>query len=137
MSRQKSDSVPVVTSLAASRLLLQPLSLRSIVVKMATGSGWQQYYCPAGQGKFSSSSASSVSCQSGIAMEYTQDLHLKMSKKIAQLTKVRSVTMGPILTLPQRCTNPWYRFYTYRSRVKTEHQTPSSILRILQILSCC
>uniref|UniRef100_A0A3P8N8D5 Protein FAM184A/B N-terminal domain-containing protein n=1 Tax=Astatotilapia calliptera TaxID=8154 RepID=A0A3P8N8D5_ASTCA len=26
--------------------------------------------------------------QSGIAMEYTQDLHLKMSKKIAQLTKV-------------------------------------------------
>nr|XP_046229189.1 protein FAM184A isoform X3 [Scatophagus argus] len=55
---------------------------------MATGSGWQQYYCPAGQGKFSSSSASSMSFQSGIAMEYTQDLHLKMSKKIAQLTKV-------------------------------------------------
>uniref|UniRef100_A0A8C4EFD0 Family with sequence similarity 184 member Ab n=1 Tax=Dicentrarchus labrax TaxID=13489 RepID=A0A8C4EFD0_DICLA len=55
---------------------------------MATGSGWQQYYCPAGQGKFSSSSASSVSFQTGIAMEYTQDLHLKMSKKIAQLTKV-------------------------------------------------
>ncbi|XP_030261274.1 protein FAM184A isoform X3 [Sparus aurata] len=56
---------------------------------MATGSGWQQYYCPAGQGKFSSStSTSSMSFQSGIAMEYTQDLHLKMSKKIAQLTKV-------------------------------------------------
>ncbi|CAG12955.1 unnamed protein product, partial [Tetraodon nigroviridis] len=55
---------------------------------MATGSGWQQYYCPAAQGKFSSSSASSsVSFQAGIAMEYTQDLHLKMSKKIAQLTK--------------------------------------------------
>lgn len=57
---------------------------------MATGSGWQQYYCPAAQGKFSSSSASSnVTFQPGIAMEYTQDLHLKMSKKIAQLTKVR------------------------------------------------
>ncbi|XP_069575179.1 protein FAM184A isoform X2 [Brachyistius frenatus] len=55
---------------------------------MATGSGWQQYYCPAGQGKFTSSSAASMSFQSGIAMEYTQDLHLKMSKKIAQLTKV-------------------------------------------------
>ncbi|XP_026174450.1 protein FAM184A [Mastacembelus armatus] len=55
---------------------------------MATGSGWQQYYCPAGQGKFSSSSASGMSFQSGIAMEYTQDLHLKISKKIAQLTKV-------------------------------------------------
>ncbi|KAG7508035.1 hypothetical protein JOB18_001392 [Solea senegalensis] len=54
---------------------------------MATGSGWQQqYYCPVGQGKFNSSTASSF--QSGIAMEYTQDLHLKMSKKIAQLTKV-------------------------------------------------
>ncbi|XP_075893850.1 protein FAM184A isoform X2 [Nelusetta ayraudi] len=56
---------------------------------MATGSGWQQqYYCPPGQGKFTSSSATSVPFQSGIAMEYTQDLHLKMSKKIAQLTKV-------------------------------------------------
>ncbi|XP_061756892.1 protein FAM184A isoform X1 [Nerophis ophidion] len=59
---------------------------------MATGSGWQQYYCPAGQGKYtsssSSSSTSSSSFQSGLAMEYTQDLHLKMSKKIAQLTKV-------------------------------------------------
>ncbi|XP_033992157.1 LOW QUALITY PROTEIN: protein FAM184A-like [Trematomus bernacchii] len=55
---------------------------------MATGSGWQQYYCPAGQGKFSSSTGTSMSFQTGIAMEYTQDLHLKMSKKIAQLTKV-------------------------------------------------
>uniref|UniRef100_A0A668AQT4 Family with sequence similarity 184 member A n=1 Tax=Myripristis murdjan TaxID=586833 RepID=A0A668AQT4_9TELE len=55
---------------------------------MATGSGWQQYYSPAGQGKYTSSSASSMSFQSGISMEYTQDLHLKMSKKIAQLTKV-------------------------------------------------
>uniref|UniRef100_A0A8C9Y227 Family with sequence similarity 184 member A n=1 Tax=Sander lucioperca TaxID=283035 RepID=A0A8C9Y227_SANLU len=56
---------------------------------MATGSGWQQqFYCPAGQGKFSSSSANSMPFQTGIAMEYTQDLHLKMSKKIAQLTKV-------------------------------------------------
>lgn len=56
---------------------------------MATGSGWQQqYYCPAGQGKFTSTSTSTLSFQSGITMEYTQDLHLKMSKKIAQLTKV-------------------------------------------------
>ncbi|KAK9531261.1 hypothetical protein VZT92_010696 [Zoarces viviparus] len=55
---------------------------------MASGSGWQQYYCPAGQGKFSTSTATSMSFQTGITMEYTQDLHLKMSKKIAQLTKV-------------------------------------------------
>uniref|UniRef100_A0A674P5U1 Family with sequence similarity 184 member A n=1 Tax=Takifugu rubripes TaxID=31033 RepID=A0A674P5U1_TAKRU len=45
---------------------------------MATGSGWQH----------SSSATSTVTLQPGIAMEYTQDLHLKMSKKIAQLTKV-------------------------------------------------
>uniref|UniRef100_A0A1A8IQD9 Family with sequence similarity 184, member A n=2 Tax=Nothobranchius kuhntae TaxID=321403 RepID=A0A1A8IQD9_NOTKU len=56
---------------------------------MATGSGWQQqHYCPVGQGKFNSSAASTASFQSGISMEYTPDLHLKMSKKIAQLTKV-------------------------------------------------
>uniref|UniRef100_A0A8C5DQE5 Protein FAM184A/B N-terminal domain-containing protein n=1 Tax=Gouania willdenowi TaxID=441366 RepID=A0A8C5DQE5_GOUWI len=61
---------------------------------MATGSGWQpqqqpqqQHYCPLGQGKFTSSSTS-TSFPSGLTMEYTQDLHLKMSKKIAQLTKV-------------------------------------------------
>ncbi|CAB1435067.1 unnamed protein product, partial [Pleuronectes platessa] len=54
---------------------------------MATGSGWQPYYCPAtGPGKFTSPTASSF--QPGITLEYTQDLHLKMSKKIAQLTKV-------------------------------------------------
>lgn len=32
-----------------------------------------------------------MSFQTGITMEYTQDLHLKMSKKIAQLTKVRGL----------------------------------------------
>ncbi|XP_072299635.1 protein FAM184A isoform X2 [Eucyclogobius newberryi] len=59
---------------------------------MATGSGWppQPFYSPAaGQGKFTTStSTTSLSFQPGITMEYTQDLHLKMSKKIAQLTKV-------------------------------------------------
>uniref|UniRef100_A0A673Y6G0 Family with sequence similarity 184 member A n=1 Tax=Salmo trutta TaxID=8032 RepID=A0A673Y6G0_SALTR len=61
---------------------------------MATGAGWQQYYSPAagnpssGAGKYNSGSSSTMSYQSGITMEYTQDLHLKMSKKIAQLTKV-------------------------------------------------
>lgn len=66
---------------------------------MATGAGWQQYYSPAagnpssGAGKYNSGSSSTMSYQSGITMEYTQDLHLKMSKKIAQLTKVRIVTV--------------------------------------------
>lgn len=110
--------------------LISFLSILSIVVKMATGSGWQQYYCPAGQGKFSSSSASSVSVQSGITMEYTQDLHLKMSKKIAQLTKVRSIIMGPIPTIPEQSINPWLRPCTSRCRVKTGSQTPSGILPI-------
>lgn len=60
---------------------------------MATGAGWQQYYSPAagnpssGAGKYNSGSSSTIT------MEYTQDLHLKMSKKIAQLTKVRIVTV--------------------------------------------
>ncbi|TNN68594.1 Protein FAM184A [Liparis tanakae] len=61
---------------------------------MASGSAWQQYYCPTGQGKFSSSAATSMSFQTGITMEYTQDLHLKMSKKIAQLTKVKAELNG-------------------------------------------
>lgn len=61
---------------------------------MATGAGWQHYYNPAGSastGKYNSTSTStstSTSFPSGLSLEYTQDLHLKMSKKIAQLTKV-------------------------------------------------
>ncbi|XP_036405058.1 protein FAM184A isoform X1 [Megalops cyprinoides] len=61
---------------------------------MATGASWQQYYSPAGNpsttgaGKYNSATTSTMSYQSGITLEYTQDLHLKMSKKIAQLTKV-------------------------------------------------
>uniref|UniRef100_A0A8C9RST9 Family with sequence similarity 184 member A n=1 Tax=Scleropages formosus TaxID=113540 RepID=A0A8C9RST9_SCLFO len=51
---------------------------------MASGAGWQQYYSPLGN----ASSGSGKYNPSGITMEYTQDLHLKMSKKIAQLTKV-------------------------------------------------
>ncbi|XP_048063350.1 protein FAM184A-like [Megalobrama amblycephala] len=60
---------------------------------MATGAGWQHYYNPAGSastGKYNSTSTStstSTSFPSGLTLEYTQDLHLKMSKKIAQLTK--------------------------------------------------
>lgn len=69
---------------------------------MATGAGWQQYYSPAGNsstgaGKYNSGHPSSMPFQSGIAMEYTQDLHLKMSKKIAQLTKVSHIPSQPML----------------------------------------
>uniref|UniRef100_A0A9J8CGN7 Family with sequence similarity 184 member A n=1 Tax=Cyprinus carpio carpio TaxID=630221 RepID=A0A9J8CGN7_CYPCA len=45
---------------------------------MATGAGWHT----------STSTSTSTSFPSGLTLEYTQDLHLKMSKKIAQLTKV-------------------------------------------------
>ncbi|XP_074804419.1 protein FAM184A isoform X4 [Natator depressus] len=55
---------------------------------MATpGMSWQQHYYGGGSsasaGKFVASSS-----QPGLSVEYSQDLHLKMSKKIAQLTKV-------------------------------------------------
>ncbi|XP_067402764.1 protein FAM184A isoform X6 [Emydura macquarii macquarii] len=58
---------------------------------MATpGTSWQQHYygggggsSSAGAGKFAAAGA-----QPGPSVEYSPDLHLKMSKKIAQLTKV-------------------------------------------------
>ncbi|XP_039603584.1 protein FAM184A isoform X3 [Polypterus senegalus] len=60
---------------------------------MATGTGWQQYYSTAsgsstGAGKYNSGATSAMSFQPALSLEYSQDLHLKMSKKIAQLTKV-------------------------------------------------
>nr|XP_012377649.2 protein FAM184A isoform X6 [Dasypus novemcinctus] len=57
---------------------------------MATpGMSWQQHYyggSAAGAAKFAPSPAAVH--QPGHCMDYSQDLHLKMSKKIAQLTKV-------------------------------------------------
>ncbi|XP_012692211.1 protein FAM184A isoform X2 [Clupea harengus] len=62
---------------------------------MATGAGWQQQYSPASGNPPSTtglgnnpSSSTNLFYETGLNMEYTQDLHLKMSKKIAQLTKV-------------------------------------------------
>ncbi|XP_036449835.1 protein FAM184A [Colossoma macropomum] len=66
---------------------------------MATGAGWQgpsnsstaspaAPNAPGAATSPSSSTASHLLYESGLTMEYTQDLHLKMSKKIAQLTKV-------------------------------------------------
>lgn len=64
---------------------------------MATGTGWQQQYSPASGNPPSTtglgnnpSSSTNLFYETGLTMEYTQDLHLKMSKKIAQLTKVSS-----------------------------------------------
>ncbi|KAL0169137.1 hypothetical protein M9458_033733, partial [Cirrhinus mrigala] len=66
---------------------------------MATGTGWQPPYSAApginppaaaaasGSGTSPSSTSSHLLYESALTMEYTQDLHLKMSKKIAQLTK--------------------------------------------------
>uniref|UniRef100_A0AAQ5XWQ2 Protein FAM184A/B N-terminal domain-containing protein n=1 Tax=Amphiprion ocellaris TaxID=80972 RepID=A0AAQ5XWQ2_AMPOC len=51
---------------------------------MATGAGWQQQH----SGSSSKYSPSSSFYDQSLQLEYTQDLHLKMSKKIAQLTKV-------------------------------------------------
>ncbi|XP_052501629.1 protein FAM184A [Budorcas taxicolor] len=54
---------------------------------MATpGMSWQQHYYGGSAAKFVPSPAAGQ--QAGHCMDYSQDLHLKMSKKIAQLTKV-------------------------------------------------
>ncbi|CAG5933050.1 unnamed protein product [Menidia menidia] len=56
---------------------------------MATGAGWQPPYSTStGNTKYAPSPTSSVFYEGSLTLEYTQDLHLKMSKKIAQLTKV-------------------------------------------------
>lgn len=59
-------------------------------VKMATGAGWQQppYNTSTGSTKYTPSPTSSMFYDGTLTLDYTQDLHLKMSKKIAQLTKV-------------------------------------------------
>lgn len=74
---------------------------------MATGTGWPPPYSAApgisppaaaaaaasGSGISPSSTSSHLLYESALTMEYTQDLHLKMSKKIAQLTKVGNITL--------------------------------------------
>lgn len=105
---------------------------------MASGSSWQQYYCPAGQGKFSTSTATSMSFQTGITMEYTQDLHLKMSKKIAQLTKVRGVNARPVrLSSPRRVSTLPLRFDpgdVTAVPVRSGRQTPFEICTYLVVI---
>uniref|UniRef100_A0A8C4IXL3 Protein FAM184A/B N-terminal domain-containing protein n=1 Tax=Dicentrarchus labrax TaxID=13489 RepID=A0A8C4IXL3_DICLA len=56
---------------------------------MATGTGWQPpYNTSTSSTKYTPSPTSSMFYDGSLTLEYTQDLHLKMSKKIAQLTKV-------------------------------------------------
>ncbi|XP_056227065.1 protein FAM184A [Seriola aureovittata] len=56
---------------------------------MATGTGWQPpYNTSTSNTKYTPSPTSSMFYDGSLTLEYTQDLHLKMSKKIAQLTKV-------------------------------------------------
>ncbi|KAG7501703.1 hypothetical protein JOB18_005046 [Solea senegalensis] len=59
---------------------------------MAAGAGWQPPYITSSTGstKYTTTSptSSSMFYDGSVTLEYTQDLHLKMSKKIAQLTKV-------------------------------------------------
>ncbi|XP_049426678.1 protein FAM184A-like isoform X3 [Epinephelus fuscoguttatus] len=56
---------------------------------MATGAGWQPpYNTSTSNTKYTPSPTSSMFYDGSLTLEYTQDLHLKMSKKIAQLTKV-------------------------------------------------
>ncbi|XP_053314907.1 protein FAM184A isoform X2 [Spea bombifrons] len=60
---------------------------------MATGMSWHQHNyhgggASASAAKFVPSSPGIMAHQAGMSMEYTAELHLKMSKKIAQLTKV-------------------------------------------------
>lgn len=69
-------------------------------VKMATGTGWQPPYsinppaaAASGSGTSPSSTSSHLLYESALTMDYSQDLHLKMSKKIAQLTKVGMIAL--------------------------------------------
>ncbi|KAM4538110.1 protein FAM184A isoform 3-T3 [Fundulus diaphanus] len=57
---------------------------------MATGAGWQPPYSTStSNSKYAPSpTASNMFYDGSLTLEYTPDLHLKMSKKIAQLTKV-------------------------------------------------
>ncbi|KAM4559559.1 protein FAM184A-like isoform 2-T2 [Odontesthes bonariensis] len=56
---------------------------------MATGAGWQPpYNSSTSNTKYTPPPTSSRFYDGSLTLEYTQDLHLKMSKKIAQLTKV-------------------------------------------------
>uniref|UniRef100_A0A669BJT3 Family with sequence similarity 184 member Aa n=1 Tax=Oreochromis niloticus TaxID=8128 RepID=A0A669BJT3_ORENI len=56
---------------------------------MATGAGWQPPYSTSTSStKYPPCTTSSMLYDGSLTLEYTQDLHLKMSKKIAQLTKV-------------------------------------------------
>ncbi|XP_033957524.1 protein FAM184A-like isoform X2 [Pseudochaenichthys georgianus] len=56
---------------------------------MATGAGWQPPYSTStSSSKYSPSPTASMFYDGSLTLDYTQDLHLKMSKKIAQLTKV-------------------------------------------------
>ncbi|KAM9334204.1 protein FAM184A-like isoform 1-T1 [Symphorus nematophorus] len=56
---------------------------------MATGAGWQPpYNTSTSNTKYTPSPTSTMFYDGSLTLEYTQDLHLKMSKKIAQLTKV-------------------------------------------------
>lgn len=60
-------------------------------MKMATpGMGWQQPQHSYGGGSApGAGKLGSGSAQAGLGAEHSPDLHFKMSKKIAQLTKVR------------------------------------------------
>ncbi|KAG7501702.1 hypothetical protein JOB18_005046 [Solea senegalensis] len=62
---------------------------------MAAGAGWQPPYITSSTGstKYTTTSptSSSMFYDGSVTLEYTQDLHLKMSKKIAQLTKVEEM----------------------------------------------
>ncbi|XP_069020322.1 protein FAM184A-like isoform X2 [Embiotoca jacksoni] len=57
---------------------------------MATGAGWQPPYntSTSSSTKYTQSPTASMFYDGSLTLDYTQDLHLKMSKKIAQLTKV-------------------------------------------------
>ncbi|ELW48797.1 Protein FAM184A [Tupaia chinensis] len=63
---------------------------------MATpGMSWQQHYyggSATGAAKFAPSPAAAQ--LAGHSMDYSLDMHLKMSKKIAQLTKVKGAAAG-------------------------------------------
>lgn len=95
-SGRPASRLPVTVARRAAPRAWGPVPRPGSAGKMATpGMSWQQHYyggSAAGAAKFPPSPAAAH--QAGHSMDYSQDLHLKMSKKIAQLTKVRARLRG-------------------------------------------
>ncbi|XP_075718525.1 protein FAM184A isoform X3 [Rhinoderma darwinii] len=96
---------------------------------MATGMSWhqQQHYYGGGAStstaKFVPSSPGVMAHQAGLSMEYTAELHLKMSKKIAQLTKHLPCNNKDRAAGRPRDESPWLQVIYALNTRNDEHES--------------